>query len=98
MIETQLLFNYLQRLVMGETFYHAITVKGNQSNNKNQQRLLYVRSESGVEKSRVVKAIHMGFMFLDRQSKLLLVVPTRVMAANISGVTVHGTLSIDNRM
>lgn len=38
----------------------------------------------------------MGFMFLKRQSELLLIVPTGAAAAIISGTTVYNTLSIDN--
>ena len=97
-IETWLLLNYLQRTVVEETLHNAITVGGNQCSERSQQLLLYVRGERGVGKSRVVKAIHMRFMFLERQSELLLAAPTGAAAANISGATVHGALSIDNRM
>ena len=60
--------------------------------------LLYIRGEGKVGKSRIVKAIHMGFMFLERQSELLLVAPSGIAAANISGATVHNALNIDDRM
>ena len=97
-IKTRLSLNYLQRMVVEETLHHAITVRGNQCSDRSQQLLLYVRGEGGVGKSRVVKALHMEFMFLERQPELLLAAPTDAAAANISGATVHGALSIDDWM
>ena len=65
-IETQRFLNYLQHMVVEKTLHHAITIGRNQYNNRSQQLLLYVESESGVGKSRIIKAIHMRFMFLER--------------------------------
>ena len=85
-------------MIVEETFYYIIIVCGNQCSNRNQQLLLYVKGKSGVEKSWVIKTIHMGFMFLKRQQELLLAALTGAIIANISGATVHGTLSINNRV
>lgn len=54
-------------MIMEETFHYIIIVCGNQCSNRNQQLLLYVKGKSGVEKSWVIKAIHIEFMFLERQ-------------------------------
>lgn len=81
---------------MEEIFHHAITVGRNQFSNKSQQLLLYVRVEGGVGKNRVIKGIHMRFMFLERQQELLLAVPTDTTATNISGAKVYDELSFDN--
>lgn len=90
------MLNYLQRFVVKEILYHAIIIVGNQYSDRTQQLLLYVRGEGGVRKSRVVKTIHIGFMFLERQSELLLRVAAGTAIANMSKATVHGALSIDN--
>lgn len=60
--------------------------------------MLYIRSEGEIGKIWVVKAIHMGFMFLEKQLELLLAILTDAMAANISGATVYNALSIKNWM
>lgn len=39
----------------------------------------------------------MGFMFLKKQKKLLLVALMAAVAANISGTTVYSRLNIDNQ-
>ena len=84
-------------MVAEETLHHAITVERNQCSNKSQQLLFYVKDEGRIRKSRVVKAIYMRFMFLERQQELLLAAPTGAAAANINGaMAVHGALSIDN--
>lgn len=77
---------------------HAILNKGNQCRHKSEQLLLYVQGEGGVGKSRIVKAIHLGFSFLKRQTELLIAAPTGAAAANIGGATIHGALSIDDRI
>ena len=83
---------------MEETFYYTIIVEGNQCSKRSQQLLLYVKGEGGVGKSQVVKTIHIGFIFLERQSELLLAAQMGAATTNISGATVYDVLGIDNRM
>ncbi len=75
---------------------HAILTKGNECYHRSEQLLLYVRGEGGVGKSRVVKAIHLGFSFLKRRKELLIAAPTGAAIANIGGATIHGALSIQD--
>lgn len=83
-------------MIMEEIFYHAITVRRNQYSNRSQQLLFYIKNKDGVEKSWVIKAIHMRFMFLKKYSKLLLAVLMGIVAANISRTIVYNVLSIEN--
>ncbi len=95
-IQDRLLFNYLQRVVVEEVLNHAICNEGNQCHLRSDQLLLYVRGEGGVGKSRIVKAIYLGFSFLKRQKALLITAPTRAATAHIDGVTIHGVLNVDD--
>ncbi len=94
-IQDRLLLNHLQRVVVEKVLNHTICNKGNQCHLRNDQLLLYVREERGVGKSRIVKAIHLGFSFLKRRKELLIAAPAGAAAANIGGATIHGVLSID---
>ncbi len=95
-IQDRLPLNHLQRVVVEEVLNHAIRNKGNQCHLKSDQVLLYVRGEGGVGKSRIVKAIHLGFSFLKRRKELLIAVPIGAATANIGDATIHGALSIYN--
>lgn len=97
-IQDRLPFNHLQRVVIEEALHRAIVNKRRQCQDRRDQFLFYVRREERVEKSRVVKAIHLGFSFLKRRSKLLIAAPTDAAAANIRGATIQGALSIDKRV
>ncbi len=97
-IQDQLLLNYLQKVGGEEVLNHAICNEGNQCHLRSDQLLLYVRGEGGVGKSRIVKAIHLGFSFLKRRKELLIAAPTGAAAANIGSTTIHGSLSIDDRI
>lgn len=97
-IETRLLLNYLQCKIVEKTLHHAIIVGRNQYSKRHQQLLFYIKDEGGVGKSQVVKAIHIGFMFLERQSKLLWAVLMGASVTNIREAIVYGALSIDNWM
>lgn len=68
--------------------------KGNQYYHKSEQLLLYIRVKKGVEKSRFVKAIYLGFGFLKKQKELLIVAPISAATANIGGAIIHRALSI----
>ncbi len=95
-IQDRLSLNHLQRVVLEEVLNHVIRNKGNQCHLRSDQLLLYVRREGGVGKSKIVKAIHLGFSVLKRRKELLIAAPTGAAAANIGGTTIHGVLSIDD--
>lgn len=61
--------------------------------NINNQMLLYIRVEGGVGKSRVVKAIEMGFGLLHRREELMITAPTGAAASKIGG-NMHVSMSI----
>ncbi len=86
----------MQKVVEEEVLNHAIRNKGNQCHLRSDQLLLYVRGKRGVGKSRIVKAIQIGFSFLKRRKELLIAAPTGAATANIGGATIHGVLSIDD--
>ncbi len=65
-IQDRFPLHHLQRVVVKKVLNHAILNKGNQCYHRSKQLLLYVRGEGGVRKSRVIKAIHLGFSFLKR--------------------------------
>lgn len=79
---------------MKKTLNHVIFNKGNQCHYKSDQLLLYIKREKGVGKNKVVRAIHLGFNYLKKQTKLLILAPTRATMAKISGATIYGALSI----
>ncbi len=64
--QDQLLLNHLQRVVVEKVLNHAIYNKENQCHLRSDQLLLYIRGEGGVGKSRIVKAIYLGFSFLKK--------------------------------
>lgn len=57
-----------------------------------------MRGKRGVGKSRVVKAIHLGFNFLKQRSKLIIATLTEAATANIGGAIIHNSLKMDERM
>ncbi len=65
-IQDRLPLNHLQRVVIEEVLNHATCNEGNQYHLRSDQLLLYVKEEGGVGKSRIVKAIYLGFSFLKR--------------------------------
>lgn len=65
----------MQRVVVKKTLNHLIINKGHQCQNRSKQFLYYVKKKGGVGKNRVVKAIYLGFNFLQKRSELLIVAP-----------------------
>ncbi len=86
----------MQRVVVEEVLNHAIRNEGNQCHLRSDQLLLYIRGEGGVGKSRIVKAIHLGFRFLKRRKELLIATPTGAAVANFGSDTIYGALSRDD--
>ncbi len=97
-IQGRFSLNYFQRVVVEEVLNHTILNEGNQCHYKSDQLLLHVRRDGRVGKSRIVKAIYLGFSFLKRRKKLLIAAPTRAATANIDGATIHEALNIDDRI
>ena len=95
-IQDRLFFNHLQRVVIKKVLNHAILNKKNQYYLRNDIFLFYVGRNGRVGKSRIVKAIYLGFCFLKRQKELLIAVLTEVTTVNINTATIHEVLNIDN--
>lgn len=59
--------NQLQHLTVEGILDHSIKNKGKMFLDLDQQLLVYIRDEGGIEKSRVVNVIQMGFSLLGRK-------------------------------
>lgn len=65
---------------------------------KDQQQLIYIKSEGGVRKSRVVKTIKMRFTLLNRKKELVISTPTSSATNSIARNIVHITLGVNNSL
>lgn len=97
-IQAQLPFNYLESIVDKQVFNHAIFNKRNLYHYGNKQLLLYIRGEGGVGKSKVIKAIHLGYCYLKPEKKQVIAASTGTAMVSISEATIHGALGIHNYM
>lgn len=61
----------------------------------NQQLLIYVKSKSGIRKSRVIKAIEIGFVLLSRRNELVIFVLTDFAANGIGGNTIYTVIEVN---
>lgn len=61
----------------------------------NQQLLIYIRGKSEVEKSRVVKAIKIGFVLLGKRNELVIFMPTSFAINEISKSIVYTTIKVN---
>lgn len=93
-IHDMLPLNELQQLVVEEVLEHIICTSG-QLCTKKDQMLLYVKSEGGVDKNRIIKALQIRVTLLNKQEELVITVPTRCAAESIGGNTVHTALNIN---
>jgi len=59
------------------------------------QLLLYIAGEGGTGKTRVIKAIELGYALLQRKQEVILMAPTGPAAYNIGGRTIHTALGIN---
>lgn len=89
--------NTLQSLIVEGVLDHVIQNKGRFCIIREDQLLLYVRREKGIEKSRVIHILEMGFTLLDRKNELMLSTPTGCAAEDIRGSIAHIALSISTR-
>lgn len=95
-IHLLLSLNQLQCLIVEGIMDHAIKFKGKMYLDSGEQLLIYIRDEGGVGKSKVVKAIEMGFILLNRRKELLISTPTNFAANGISRSIVHRVLEVNN--
>lgn len=89
--------NETQRLIVEGVLHRVISTTVSNCVEKESQLLLYIQGEGGVGKSRVVKAIELGFWLLSRREDLVLAAPTGAAASNIEGSTIHTCLGIGVR-
>ncbi len=89
--------NQLQCLIVKRILDYAIKFKRKMFLDSGEQLLIYIRGKGGVGKSRVVKAIEMGFILLSRRKKLVISAPTSSAANGIGGNTVHTVLGVNNQ-
>lgn len=84
----------LQCLVVEGIFDHIIRNKNRFCVTKEDQLLLYVKGEGGVEKSCIIYALKMGFTLLNRRNGLMILALIRCATEGRGGSTVYITLSI----
>jgi hypothetical protein len=87
--------NQKQFLVIQKILSHAIKHHGKTAVEAKDQMLLAVAGEGGVGKTRVIKAVELGFKLLQWKDEVLKLAPTGAAAYNIRGRTIHNALGID---
>jgi hypothetical protein len=95
LIQETLPLNQKQCLAAKKVLAHAIQHQGKTAVEAQDQMLLYIAGEGGVGKTRVIKAIELGYELLQRKSEVLLMAPTGAAAYNIGGRTIHNAMSIN---
>lgn len=75
---------------------HVIKFKEKIFLDSKKQLLIYIRVEKGIRKSRVVKAIKIGFILLSKKKKLVVSTLTSSTANSIDGSIVYITLRVNN--
>lgn len=75
---------------------HDIKNKGKIYLDLDQQLLIDIRSEEKIRKSRVLKAIKIGFALFGRRNELVISLPTWFAANNIDRNTVYTVLGVNN--
>lgn len=64
----------------------------------NQQLLIYIKGKDRVRKSRVIKAMEMGFALLERKNELGISAPTSSATNENSGSTVDIAIGVNTRV
>lgn len=85
-------------MIVREILDYAIWNKGKMYLEPNQQLLIYVKGKDGVRKSRVMKAIEIGFALLERKNELGISALTSSAKNENSGSTVDTAIGINTRM
>jgi ATP-dependent exoDNAse (exonuclease V) alpha subunit len=75
-------------------FYHALRIQGKSAVEKEEQFLLYVGGEGGTGKSRIIDAVRLGMVLLEREKEILVLAPTGNAAKNVQGSTIHTGLDV----
>lgn len=88
--------NNLKQIVVEKIINHIIKNKGRMRFDTDKQLLLYVQGKRCIRKSWVVKALELGFAFLDRCKELVISTPTGYAAEGIGGNTVHIALGVNS--
>ena len=76
---------------------YVITKKGQVQVAIKDQLLLYIRVEDSVEKNCVVQALELEFIFLGRQFKLVISIPTSCIINEIGRSTIYTALRINTK-
>lgn len=87
--------NQLQHLIVKEILDHAIRNKKKIYYESNQQLLIYIRDKDRVEKSKIVKAIEIGIVLLERRNELVISVLTNSTVNRIDGSIVHIAIEVN---
>ena len=96
-IHADLSLNTFQRLVIEQVLDHVISHKRRMYESKENQLLLYVRDESDVDKSRIIRALKVEFDLLKKRNELMLTVSIDCAIDNIDENTIHTSLNITTR-
>ena len=77
-------------------FHHALRLQGKDSIELKDQFFLYshIGGEGGTGKSRIIEAVRLGMMLLQRKNEILVLGPTGNFASNVQGGTIHTGLDI----
>lgn len=94
-IHLSLPFNQLQYLIVERILDYAIGNKKKIYLESNQQLLIYARGEGEIRKSKIVKAIEMGFALLEKRNELVISVLTGSAANKIGGSTVYTSIEVN---
>lgn len=90
--------NQFQYLIIKEILNYAIKFKRKIFLDFGEHLLIYIRVEGGVGKSKVMKAIKIGFILLSRRKELVISAPTSSTANSIDGSTGHIVLGVNNQV
>ena len=96
-IHVNLSLNTFQRLMIEQVLDHVISHKRRMYESKENQLLLYVRDESDVDKSRIIRALKVEFDLLKRRNELMFTVSIDCAIDNISENIIHTSLNITTR-
>jgi PIF1-like helicase len=86
--------NSKQRLAVTMIFHHALRLQGKDIIELKDQFFLYIGGEGGTDKSRIIEAVRLGMMLLQRKNEMLVLGPTGNSASNVQGSTIHTGLDI----
>lgn len=84
----------MQKLIIEKVFYSLSKIPNFNCDQIDDQLLLYIYGEGRVGKSRIVHAMEIEYGLLLQDLDLVITIPTRVIANNIGGSTIHTSLAI----